>query len=166
MIKKFFLVILFAGLAAGCSQDSGSSSESSQAGPGNPLFNKFAKDDADSSAIEKLQDSKTFYFGFDKSSVGDQDKQQITELANYLLTHPDWQVHIDGHTDERGSREYNVGLGERRAKAIAETLFAQGVSKEQVKIISYGKEKPAVQGHDEFSWQKNRRAELSFKELA
>ena len=77
--------------------------------------------------------------------------------------HPNAQVRVEGHTDERGSREYNVTLGERRAQTIAKFLIMKGVNPAQVHVVSYGKEKPADLGHDEAAWANNRRAVIVYE---
>jgi len=77
-----------------------------------------------------------------------------------LKVQPDAKVKIEGHCDERGSAEYNLALGERRAKSAMQYLVTLGVKADRVSIISYGKEKPAVDGHDDAAWAKNRRAEF------
>jgi peptidoglycan-associated lipoprotein len=71
-------------------------------------------------------------------------------------------VHLEGHADERGSREYNIGLGDRRARSIQRLFELQGVSPDQISLVSYGEEKPAVDGHDESAWAMNRRVELVY----
>lgn len=98
-----------------------------------------------------------YYFDFDKSVVKPQDKPAIYAKADYLLSHPKATIILEGHTDPRGSREYNVGLGERRANAIADMLKARGVNPNQIRMLSYGAER-AVQGHTEEDYQKDRRA--------
>jgi peptidoglycan-associated lipoprotein len=72
-------------------------------------------------------------------------------------------MRIDGHTDERGSREYNIGLGERRANAVRNVMVLKGVSEDRIVTVSYGKEKPIALGHAEESWQQNRRAEFAYE---
>jgi peptidoglycan-associated lipoprotein len=74
-------------------------------------------------------------------------------------------VRLEGHTDERGSREYNIGLGERRAQAVRRSLLLQGATDAQISTVSYGAERPAVSGHDEAAWAKNRRVEIVYLAL-
>jgi peptidoglycan-associated lipoprotein len=87
----------------------------------------------------------------------------IRDHANYLLDHPEASVTLSGHTDERGSREYNIALGERRAESVKRLLLARGVSAQQVNVVSYGEEKPAVAGHGEEAWSKNRRVAFNYR---
>lgn len=99
-----------------------------------------------------------FYFEFDKSTVNDSDKPAIYAKADYLIANPNSKIILEGHTDPRGSREYNVGLGERRANSIAEILKARGVNPSQIRMVSYGAERLAAGGHTESDYQMDRRA--------
>jgi peptidoglycan-associated lipoprotein len=109
-------------------------------------------------ASSKHASKDVFYFDFDKSVVRSQDKPALYAKADYLIAHPKAKIILEGHTDPRGSREYNVGLGERRANAIAEVLEAKGVNPKQIRILSYGAERLASQGHSEQDYQMDRRA--------
>lgn len=113
------------------------------------------------SGSKSVQD--TFYFAFDRSNLDATAQSELRKHARYLLKQPNVKVRIEGHTDERGSREYNVALGERRAKAVARALLNEGVKDNQVAIVSYGEEKPAVQGHDESAWKWNRRGKVAYE---
>lgn len=100
-----------------------------------------------------------FYFDFDQSTLKSSTRADLNKAAEYLKT-TSGSIRLEGHADERGSREYNLALGERRAKAVANYLAIQGVNRNRFDIISYGEEKPARLGSGESSWSKNRRAEL------
>jgi peptidoglycan-associated lipoprotein len=115
--------------------------------------------DRDGSA-RTLASNRIYYFDFDSSSVRDQDMPAIASNASYLTAHPNAKVLLEGHTDPRGSREYNVGLGERRAKAVAEVLTEKGVSPSQIRILSYGSEKLAIVGHSDADYAQDRRVVL------
>jgi peptidoglycan-associated lipoprotein len=104
----------------------------------------------------------TVYFDFDKSDVRPEDREIIIAHAQYLLAHPNTKVVLEGHTDERGTREYNIALGERRAKAVSQLMQLQGVAKSQIDVVSFGKERPVALGHDEASWHLNRRVEITY----
>ena len=106
---------------------------------------------------------RTIYFQYDSSQVQQDFIPVISAHATYLLKHPNYKLVLEGHTDERGSPEYNIALGEQRAKAVALLMEAQGVPASQLRIVSYGEEKPAVEGHDEAAWQLNRRVELVYE---
>ena len=105
----------------------------------------------------------TVYFGFDKSDIEAGAREIITGHSSYLSAHPGKHVRLEGHCDERGSREYNIGLGERRAQAVRRLMLFQGVADNQMETHSYGEERPAVRGHNEAAWAKNRRVEIVYK---
>lgn len=105
---------------------------------------------------------RTYYFAYDSSQVREDDKPAIMANANYLMSHSQAKVLLEGHTDPRGSREYNIGLGERRAKAVAALMTMQGVNPHQIRIVSYGSEKLAATGYTEAEYQKDRRVVLVY----
>ena len=105
---------------------------------------------------------RVYYFDFDSNVVHDEDKPAIAANADYLLAHPRAKAMLEGHTDPRGSREYNIGLGERRAKAVAEILTAKGVNPAQIRVVSYGAEKLASSGRTEADYQQDRRVVLVY----
>jgi peptidoglycan-associated lipoprotein len=110
----------------------------------------------------EARDIRVIYFGFDDSEV-DTDSVGILEAhGEYLASNPYLTVRLEGHADERGSREYNIGLGERRAQAVRQLLLLQGVGSAQLGTVSYGEERPAVLGSDEEAWSLNRRVELVY----
>ena len=107
-------------------------------------------------AIQQITDGRV-YFAFDKYAILPEGKQVLTAKAELMKKYPSIRVRIEGNCDERGTQEYNLALGERRAQAAREFLAALGVSESQMETISYGKENPAVQGSGEAVWQQNRR---------
>lgn len=102
--------------------------------------------------------ANVIYFALDSSDIDSAGQAVVARFSKYLQANPTTKVRIEGNTDERGSREYNVGLGERRANAVVAALRASGVAAAQLSVISYGEERPAAQGHDESAWVQNRRA--------
>jgi peptidoglycan-associated lipoprotein len=106
---------------------------------------------------------RTVYFMLDSSEVMPDFVPIIAAHAQYLVANPVQRITLEGHGDERGSREYNIALGEQRAKAVAGMMKVQGVSENQLQIVSYGEEKPAAFGSDEESWEKNRRVEIVYQ---
>ena len=111
------------------------------------------------SDAEKLaQVGNTVYFGFDSSELGGEAQATLDRQAAFLNVNPTMVVIIEGHADERGTREYNLALGDRRAVAVRDYLLAKGLNAARVRTVSYGKERPAVSGSNEESWAKNRRA--------
>jgi peptidoglycan-associated lipoprotein len=117
-------------------------------------------DDDARAMAERALTNNIVYFDFDSDAISAEYSSIIDAYGKYLSTNPVAKVRIEGHTDERGSREYNVALGERRANAVKAALIAQGVSAAQISVISYGEERPAAEGHDESAWSKNRRAQI------
>ena len=109
-----------------------------------------------------LLSDRTIYFEFDSSKVQQRFMKTIQRHAAYLSQYGDVQVRLEGHTDERGSREYNVGLGARRAESVSRLLQAYGAGSDQIETVSYGEEVPAVEGHNEEAWSKNRRVEVVY----
>jgi len=104
----------------------------------------------------------TVYFGFDKYSVDSSYRPMLQQNADFLKANAQRHVLVEGNTDNRGSREYNIALGEKRAVAVRDTLLADGVTPAQVDVVSYGEERPAVEGNNEAAWAKNRRADLAY----
>lgn len=98
------------------------------------------------------------YFDYDKSEIKAEFRDVVSAHAAFLAKNATSTVTIEGHCDERGTREYNIALGDRRANAVRQMLMLQGVSSKQISTISYGEERPVAMGHDEASWSQNRRA--------
>lgn len=103
-----------------------------------------------------------YYFAFDKSTVNPSDSTSLKTQANYLHAHPQAKVRIEGNTDDRGSREYNVALAARRANAVISMLEQEGIAKKRIEMVSYGAEKPAATGETEEAYRCNRRVDLVF----
>jgi peptidoglycan-associated lipoprotein len=106
---------------------------------------------------------RVIYFAYDSSEVLMEDQDTIAAHGAYLTANPDQTVTLEGHADERGSREYNIGLGDRRAQSVRRMLDLQGISSQQVTIVSYGEEKPAAEGHSDAAWRMNRRVEVVYQ---
>ncbi len=120
-------------------------------------FQGHALDDPDS-----LLSKRIIYFDFDSSVVKDEFTAIIEAHASYIASDPSIRVTLEGHADERGTREYNLGLGERRAMAVEQFLLLLGASPSQLQTVSYGEERPLDFGHDESAWKVNRRVELVY----
>ncbi len=112
--------------------------------------------------MQELQKNNIVYFDLDKYDIRSDFAQMLDAHATFLRSNPSYKVTVEGHADERGTPEYNIALGERRANAVKMYLQGKGVSADQISIVSYGKEKPAVLGHDESAYAKNRRAVLVY----
>ena len=125
---------------------------------------------AEQNAIERamkeqaaLREVRTFYFDFDQSAVKVESRASLAAHAAFLAANPATKVVLEGHTDERGTKEYNIALGESRAKAIASFLAVNNVSKSQIEVVSYGEERPADNAHTDAAWAQNRRVYIEYK---
>jgi len=176
---KLAILLISAALAAGCAQKPKPDDEAARAGvEGEDGFATQALPEdegfADGRAVEDefgvmdegemLLGRTTIYFDFDSSTVKPEYSDAIAVHADELIDNPGLEVRLEGHTDERGSREYNIGLGERRAQAVRQALLLQGVSRDQLSTVSYGEEQPAVTGDDEEAWAMNRRVEIVYQQ--
>ncbi len=125
-------------------------------------------DEEPMTALEMLEETegaladRTIYFEFDSAKLTDESIQVLEVHGNFIAGNGEVSVRLEGHADERGSREYNIGLGDRRAQSVRRVLLFQGASTDQVETVSYGEEKPAVSGHNEEAWARNRRVELIY----
>ncbi len=106
---------------------------------------------------------RSVYYDFDKSIVKDEYKPMITAHSEYLTGHASAKIQLQGNCDERGSREYNLALGQRRADSVKQLMEAAGVSAGQISTVSYGSEKPRAQGHNEEAWAQNRRTDIVYQ---
>jgi peptidoglycan-associated lipoprotein len=107
--------------------------------------------------------TRIIYFEYDSAKVTDDSLGALEAHGNFVASNGNVSVRLEGHADERGSREYNIGLGDRRAQSVRRILLFQGASSGQVETVSYGEEKPSVIGHSEDAWAKNRRVELVYQ---
>ena len=121
-------------------------------------YEKSAINDVNNVLAEKI-----IYFEYDSDQISADYQELIMHHGKYLAANTDMKVRLEGHADERGSREYNVALANRRAQSVRRLVLFQGVSADQVSVISYGEEKPVSLGHDNESWQLNRRVELVYE---
>ena len=144
---------------AGDSASGSSSSSATAAGTTSRSASNSTTAATQMSDAEKLaQVGNTVYFGFDSSELAGEAQATLDRQAAFLNVNPTMVVIIEGHADERGTREYNLALGDRRAVAVRDYLLAKGLNAARVRTVSYGKERPAVSGSNEESWAKNRRA--------
>ncbi|MFS0826133.1 peptidoglycan-associated lipoprotein Pal [Pseudomonas sp. MLB6B] len=160
---KFAALALAMAVAVGCSSKGGDNAgEGSNAGAVDPNAGYGANTGAvDGSLSEEaaLRAITTFYFEYDSSDLKPEAMRALDVHAKDLKSNGS-RVVLEGNTDERGTREYNMALGERRAKAVQRYLVLQGVSPAQLELVSYGEERPVATGNDEQSWAQNRRVEL------
>ena len=126
-------------------------------------------DDSPKTASEMLEQSegvlsnRTIYFEFDSAKLTDESISILETHGNFVAGNGEVTVRLEGHADERGSREYNIALGDRRAQSVRRVLLFQGASVDQIDTVSYGEEKPAMAGHTDDTWSKNRRVELIYQ---
>ncbi|HWU76194.1 MAG TPA: peptidoglycan-associated lipoprotein Pal [Rhodanobacter sp.] len=120
---------------------------------------KFTPADLDTNACLR---QRVVYFDFDKTEIKPEFQAIMACHAKYLQDRPTAHIRLEGNTDERGTREYNLGLGERRGNAVSSALQADGGSASQLEVVSYGKEKPVCREHNEDCWSKNRRVEIVY----
>lgn len=120
-------------------------------------------------AVDPLNDpasilaKRSVYFPFNVSAVQEDDKPVLEAHAKYLSEHPDRKVRVEGNCDERGSNEYNLALGQRRADSVKKMLVLGGANASQIETVSYGKEKPVCSEHDEACWKQNRRSDIKYQ---
>jgi len=145
---------------AGSGEQGMASSGAEGSGAGNA--NASGGDDEVAGPQAGLLAKRTVYFDFDSSEIKGEGTDIVAAHAKYLAANRATRVRLEGHTDERGSREYNIGLGERRAQSVRRALLLQGAADAQISTVSYGEERPAVPGHDEAAWAKNRRVEIVY----
>ncbi len=113
--------------------------------------------------VNSILAERVIYFDFDSDNISQDYMDLIAHHGKYLANNPDMKLRLEGHADERGTREYNVALGNRRAQAVRRLILFQGVNTAQVTVISYGEEKPVALSHDEEAWRLNRRTELVYE---
>ena len=167
-IKLIFVVILTTLLAACASQeipdpdptDTTYSDESGATTGGMGGSDPYGGEEIDDPFGGELQ--QIIYFDFDSSEVRAQDQETVSRHAMELNNNPRMRVRLEGHADERGSREYNIGLGERRSQAVRQMLLVQGVSASQISTVSFGEERPASFGSSESDYAQNRRVEFKY----
>ncbi len=143
--------------SSGSSDSSSSSSAStSSSGASSDSTTSYSYDTDPKTALIKVGDR--VLFGYDSSELDDDDRSVLDNQAKFLNQNPSLKVTIEGHCDERGTREYNLALGEKRASAVKDYLISVGINSERVSVVSYGKERPQVLGSNKAAWSMNRRS--------
>ena len=176
MSTRLFFVISLTILLLGCSKDKVKEDEpvevtdltADPASSSEDGAQTYGAEDDSGPAFSQLDDPqsplsvRTIYFEYDSSEISSDYRSTVEAHSLYLQQNPSTSVILEGHGDERGSREYNLALGERRAKAVKQQMLLLGANSNQIKLVSYGEERPASDGHDESSWQQNRRVEILY----
>lgn len=170
MFRKFGLVALTLVTMAGCASKGGSTDEGAtteatapeaevqtQAVPESP---EVAVETAN--AADQVLNKTVVYFEFDRAELTEEGKMILNAHAQYLAANAQASVKLEGHCDERGTVEYNLALGERRAESAKRYMIVQGANPSQIDTVSFGEERPAVAGSDESAWSQNRRAEVKY----
>lgn len=157
--RAFYTTLMVGLLAVGCASKKPNNNQDDAAAVGatgpNDGLSLELNGDSDSGKAGGL---KTVYFDFDSSNLDGSTKAAVQANADYLKANGNVDVQVEGHCDERGGRQYNLALGERRAKAVRDHLVALGVEAKRISTVSYGSERPSSEGSDESVWSKNRRA--------
>ncbi len=180
MTIRLLLLLGLIGMLAACSSDQVKeeqqvavedlSSSSPNSGTGNEAggAQTYGTEDSSSSSFSELDDpasqlsNRIIYFEYDSSDVKSEYRPAVEAHAQYLSRNPTQTLTLEGHADERGSREYNLALGERRAQSVKQQMMLLGAAASQIRVVSYGEERSAVDGHDDYSWQQNRRVEIFY----
>ena len=156
-------VVLAMTLAAGCSSNKANDSANQKGANGAAESGAGSTSGYDASAngggSDVAENGRVVYFGYDQSTLSPE-AISILDRNIAMLKNNSAHIRLEGNTDERGTREYNLALGERRANAVMQYFVANGISKARIETISYGKERPADPGHDEAAWAKNRRVDI------
>ena len=162
MFQRVFAIVAITFLLAACetaSQVSGDSASTSASNTASSSSASSSPAKADKGLAEKLaQVGDTVNFDFDSAELTVSARSTLNRQSAFLSVNPALMIVIEGHADERGTREYNLALGDRRATAVRDYLVAKGINPARVRTVSYGKERPAASGSDEGAWAKNRRA--------
>lgn len=165
-VKSFAILAVLVGLMAGCSSNQTVEETDTTVEPETTIDSGTGIDDGGVDVNNDMEDiddvAKTFYFEFDSAVLKPEARAALIAHAEYIRNNAA-SVRLEGHADERGSREYNMALGERRANSVRDFLVLQGVSSSAIETVSYGEERPAQTGSSEFAWSKNRRVELKYQ---
>jgi peptidoglycan-associated lipoprotein len=168
-MKIWKLLIPFCAMSVvGCASQSGTESDGSAAGSDGASTSGAGSDGGgsatslDSDREAGLMDNTLIFFAFDSADLDAASSELAKRHGAYLAENPGVKARLEGHADERGSREYNLGLGERRAASVQSVLLVQGASSSQLSTISFGEERPANTGTGETAWSKNRRVEIVY----
>lgn len=125
---------------------------------GSSEFSSYSLNDPNSPLARRV-----IYFEYDSAEITSSDQDLLVQHAGYLVANPGQRITLEGNTDERGSREYNIALGDRRGLSVQRVLELNGVLPEQISVVSYGEEKPAAEGHGDAVWRLNRRVEIVYQ---
>lgn len=168
---RFTVLVLLAALMAACAREERPEPEPEPAEPTTTEPTTTDRDTVDPRDYsdprnldnpDSLLNKRLIYFDFDRSDVRPEFRAIVAAHAEYVRNNGTARVILEGHADERGSREYNLGLGERRGNSVSDLMVANGASERQIEVVSYGEERPVCRTSDEECWQRNRRVEIVY----
>jgi peptidoglycan-associated lipoprotein len=168
-MKKLLISIVLANLLVACASEKPKEPEA--VAPAAPVVEAPAPAPAPAPVVmvDPLNDptsilaKRSVYFPFDVSAVQEDDKPIVEAHGKYLSEHPDRKVRVEGNCDERGSNEYNLALGQRRAESVKKMMILSGAQASQIETVSYGEEKPVCTEHNEACWKQNRRSDIKYQ---
>lgn len=172
MISRVLCILIYATLVTACGssqeRDESATVDDRSTGTENSDTRTFGTGEDDRSGLSALDDPasplsvRIVYFEYDSSDVLPAYREVIEAHANYLAQNPNVTISLEGHADERGTREYNLALGERRAQGVKQHMMVFGPTSSQIRVTSYGEERPVSEGHAEEAWSQNRRVEIIY----
>ena len=168
-MKTSLAALMLTGLVAGCatqsSQESSPAPAPAPTAMGTPSSTRATPNSgvAGYRSGATMPQARSVYYEFDRSEIKADSAKVVDANAQYLRDHPELKVKVEGNADERGSREYNLALGQRRADAVQKRMTILGIPADRIETVSYGKEKPKVTGHDESAWSENRRSDILYR---
>ena len=167
---KTSIAALMIGLLAGCATQSSQESSPAPAPAPSAMSTTPGARSAPGTSVagvrtsgKSMPEAHSVYYDYDRSDIKSEDVKLIEAHAQYLREHTDLKVKVEGNADERGSAEYNLALGQRRADAVQKRMTILGIPSDRIETVSFGKEKPKVRGHDESSWSENRRSDIVYR---
>jgi peptidoglycan-associated lipoprotein len=169
-MKTSLAALLIGGLVAGCATQSNQESSPAPAPAPSTMSTSPTARPAPSTGVAAsrsagvlMPQARSVYYEYDRSEIKPDGAKVVDANAQYLREHPDLKVKVEGNADERGSAEYNLALGQRRADAVGKRMTILGIPADRIETVSYGKEKPKATGHDESSWSENRRSDIVYR---
>jgi peptidoglycan-associated lipoprotein len=169
-MKTSLAALMIAGLAAGCATQSSQESSPAPAPAPSATSPSPTARPAPSTGVAAsrgagavMPQARSVYYEYDRAEIKPEGAKVVDANTQYLREHPELKVKVEGNADERGSREYNLALGQRRADAVQKRMAILGIPADRIESVSYGKEKPKATGHDETSWSENRRSDIVYR---
>jgi len=169
-MKTSLAAFVIGGLVAGCASQSSQESSPAPAPAPTAMGTSSTPRATSSGGIfgsrstgAVMPQARSIYYEFDRSEIRADSAKVVDANAQYLRDHPEVKVKVEGNADERGSREYNLALGQRRADAVQKRMTILGIPTDRIETVSYGKEKPKAAGHDESAWSENRRSDILYR---